>query len=161
MTKVNLTLGYTLPIYGNSFGIDSRIYSKANRKLAELFGKDIQIMKNFPIIKRVGSILQNTDKDIVYPEMGLHPQQQLKLMDLIFEDKPKELHIITQSELILLNVQKRVRKGELKKRDVKITYMDIDRKEIEIRLDNEGDSVNINDVPGGLFDEGFDELFLS
>ena len=63
---------------------------------------------------------------------------------------------------MLLRLEKLIRHGELSKDDVSVIYVNKNETGshcIPLILDEEGDITNINDVPDGFFEEGFNELF--
>lgn len=99
------------------------------------------------------------------PEIHLHPKAQATLGAMFAEATQKRNNtfiIETHSENLLLRLEKLIRRGELSEDDVSVIYVDKDEngsKCIPLELDNEGDIVNISDVPNGFFEEGFDELF--
>lgn len=99
------------------------------------------------------------------PEIHLHPKAQAELGEMFAkaaEDKNNTFIIETHSENLLLRLQKKIRHGELAKDDVSVIYVNKDDKGshcIPLEIDDEGDIINIDDVPDGFFEEGFDELF--
>lgn len=99
------------------------------------------------------------------PEIHLHPRAQAELGSM-FADAIKATNntfiIETHSENLLLRLEKLIRKGELSKEDVSVIYVHKDKMGshcIPLELDDEGDVVNIKDIPGGFFEEGYNELF--
>ena len=63
---------------------------------------------------------------------------------------------------MLLRLQKMIRHGELSKDDVSVIYVNKDEHGshcIPLEIDEEGDILNIDDIPDGFFEEGFNELF--
>ena len=99
------------------------------------------------------------------PEIHLHPKAQAELGEM-FVDAAKERHntfiIETHSENLLLRLQKLIRHGELSKDDVSVIYVNKDENGshcIPLNIDEEGDIINIDDIPDGFFEEGFNELF--
>ena len=115
--------------------------------------------------KRVKNILTNilncnNDRVIINDiELYLHPQELVNFMRVLIEiDRKINITIRTNNELPLLVVEQSVRKGLTKANDHEITYFDV-REEITLNLDSEGDITNIKDVPGGLFEEGFNLVF--
>ena len=99
------------------------------------------------------------------PEIHLHPKAQSKL-GVLFATAVKKRNntfiIETHSENLLLKLQRLVRNKELAKDDVSIIYVNKDEKGshcISLNLDDEGDIENINEVPNGFFEEGFNDLF--
>ena len=100
------------------------------------------------------------------PEIHLHPKAQAQLGEMFKEavkERKNTFIIETHSENLLLRLQKLVRHGELSKDDISIIYVDKTKDKgsycIPLKLDDEGDIENINEVPNGFFEEGFDELF--
>lgn len=99
------------------------------------------------------------------PEIHLHPKAQAELGGMFADamNKKNNTFIIeTHSENLLLRLERLIRKGELSKDDVSIIYVNKDRNGshcIPLILDDDGDITNIDKVPNGFFDEGFDELF--
>lgn len=99
------------------------------------------------------------------PEIHLHPKAQAEL-GAMFADAAKEKNntfiIETHSENLMLRLGRLIRTGKLSKDDVSIIYVDKNANGsrcIPLELDDDGDIININEVPGGFFDEGFNELF--
>ena len=111
-----------------------------------------------------------SENDIILieePEIHLHPKAQAVLGEMFAkaaQHKGNTFIIETHSENLMLRLGKLIRKGELSKDDVSIIYVNKDDTGshcIPLILDDEGDIVNINEIPGGFFDESFEELFLS
>ena len=116
------------------------------------------------------------------PEIHLHPKAQADLGEMFAaaiktrEQKKTDGNsndnkimgntfiIETHSENLLLRLEKLIRHKELSKDDVSVIYVDKNKSVkgshcIRLELDDEGDIINIGDVPNGFFEEGFDELF--
>ena len=99
------------------------------------------------------------------PEIHLHPKAQATLGEMFAvaaKERNNTFVIETHSENLLLRLERLIRLRKLSKDDVSVIYVDKDRngsKCIPLKLDDDGDIVNINDVPDGFFEEGFNELF--
>jgi len=100
------------------------------------------------------------------PEIHLHPKAQAELggmlADAVKEKTDNTFIIETHSENLLLRLEKLIRQNELSKDDVSVIYVDKNENGsycIPLILDDEGDIENINEIPGGFFEEGFEELF--
>jgi len=106
------------------------------------------------------------------PELHLHPAAQAKLGDLfVTQSKQERLFLIeTHSETLMLRIFRRIRettrnklpqKGlEFTKEDVALLFVSAGESGTRIapiRLNDEGKFVD--PVPGGFFEEGFEELF--
>jgi predicted ATPase len=100
------------------------------------------------------------------PEIHLHPKAQAELASMLAEiikNTDNTFILETHSENMLLRLRKLIRHGELSKDDVSVIY--VDKKEgkgsycIPLELDEEGYITNINDIPGGFFEEGLNDLF--
>lgn len=99
------------------------------------------------------------------PEIHLHPKAQAELGGM-FADAIKKTGntfiIETHSENLLLRLEKLIRRGELSKDDVSVIYVDKNENGsycIPLKIDDEGDITNVNEIPDGFFEEGFNELF--
>jgi predicted ATPase len=143
------------------------------RTKTEVGPKDIGIgvAQVFPIV--VGS-LDSKSKflAIEQPELHLHPAAQARLGDLfVTQAKSERLFLIeTHSETLMLRIFRRIRETtrnkiprkdlQLTKDEVALLFLSSGEKGTsvsEIRLDDQGKF--IDPVPGGFFEEGFDELF--
>lgn len=100
------------------------------------------------------------------PEIHLHPKAQAELggmfADAVNEKTNNTFIIETHSENLLLRLEKLIRQNELSKDDVSVIYVDKNENGsycIPLELDSEGDITNINEVPNGFFEEGFNEVF--
>ena len=99
------------------------------------------------------------------PEIHLHPKAQATLGEMFAvaaKERNNTFVIETHSENLLLRLERLIRLGKLSKDDVSVIYVDKDingSKCIPLKLDDDGDIVNINEVPDGFFEEGFNELF--
>jgi len=100
------------------------------------------------------------------PEIHLHPRAQAELGSMfaeVIKNTENTFIIETHSENILLRLRKLIRRGELSKDDVSVIYVDkkIGKGSycIPLKLDDNGHITNINDIPGGFFEEGFNDLF--
>ena len=99
------------------------------------------------------------------PEIHLHPKAQATLGEMFAvaaKERNNTFVIETHSENLLLRLERLIRLGKLSKDDVSVIYVDKNENGsycIPLILDDEGDITNINDVPDGFFEEGFDELF--
>ena len=112
------------------------------------------------------------------PEIHLHPRLQAEIADFLIDtagladskaDQPEletgnQWIIETHSEALMLRLQKRIRKGELRPQDVSVLYIEPDiqsgktgSRVIPLRLDREGDF--IDEWPHGFFEERFTEVF--
>jgi hypothetical protein len=106
------------------------------------------------------------------PELHLHPSAQARMGDLfVTQAKKDRLFLIeTHSETLMLRIFRRIR--ETKRSKLPRPELEISRATIsllyvatsesgtsisQIRLDDQGKFVD--PVPGGFFEEGFDELF--
>ena len=99
------------------------------------------------------------------PEIHLHPKAQATLGEMFAvaaKERNNTFVIETHSENLLLRLERLIRLGKLSKDDVSVIYVDKNENGsycIPLILDDEGDITNINDVPDGFFEEGFNELF--
>lgn len=121
------------------------------------------ISQVLPII--VQSMLsRNTTLLFEQPEIHIHPRLQAELGSLLAEciKSPfnNQFIIETHSEHLMLRLQKLIRKGELKPKDISVIYVDRGAegsKCLSLRLDEEGDF--IDEWPDGFFEEDFNEIF--
>ena len=109
---------------------------------------------------------------IEQPELHLHPAAQARLGDLfVTQAKKDRLFLIeTHSETLMLRIFRRIRETkrnklprpdlEMERENIALLYVSIGESGTsisQIRLDDQGKFVD--PVPGGFFEEGFDELF--
>lgn len=122
------------------------------------------IAQVLPIITQAFKSENNTIL-VEEPEIHLHPKAQATLGEMFAvaaKERNNTFVIETHSENLLLRLERLIRLGKLSKDDVSVIYVDKDingSKCIPLKLDDDGDIVNINDVPDGFFEEGFNELF--
>ena len=122
------------------------------------------IAQVLPIITQAFKSENNTIL-VEEPEIHLHPKAQATLGEMFAvaaKERNNTFVIETHSENLLLRLERLIRLGKLSKDDVSVIYVDKDRngsKCIPLKLDDDGDIVNINEVPDGFFEEGFNELF--
>lgn len=156
--------------YKLSLKKDSNIYS-LNLNDCKTKVKDINLLDLGSGIAQVLPIITQAFKSenemilIEEPEIHLHPKAQADLGEM-FADAALKMGntfiIETHSENLLLRLEKLIRRGELSKDDISVIYVDKDENGshcIPLILNDEGDITNINDVPNGFFEEGFNELF--
>ena len=100
---------------------------------------------------------------IEQPEVHVHPKLQADIGDLLAEaiKKPKSNQFIieTHSEHLVLRLQKLVRTGKLKPKDISIIYVTRGKDgsdALQLRVDEEGDF--IDEWPEGFFSERLIEL---
>lgn len=122
------------------------------------------IAQVLPIITQAFKSENNTIL-VEEPEIHLHPKAQATLGEMFAvaaKERNNTFVIETHSENLLLRLERLIRLGKLSKDDVSVIYVDKDingSKCIPLKLDDDGDIVNINEVPDGFFEEGFNELF--
>ena len=122
------------------------------------------IAQVLPIITQAFKSENNTIL-VEEPEIHLHPKAQATLGEMFAvaaKERNNTFVIETHSENLLLRLERLIRQGKLSKDDVSVIYVDKNENGsycIPLILDNEGDITNINDVPDGFFEEGFNELF--
>ena len=122
------------------------------------------IAQVLPIITQAFKSENNTIL-VEEPEIHLHPKAQATLGEMFAvaaKERNNTFVIETHSENLLLRLERLIRLRKLSKDDVSVIYVDKDRngsKCIPLKLDDDGDIVNINEVPDGFFEEGFNELF--
>lgn len=122
------------------------------------------IAQVLPIITQAFKSENNTIL-VEEPEIHLHPKAQATLGEMFAvaaKERNNTFVIETHSENLLLRLERLIRLGKLSKDDVSVIYVDKDIKGskcIPLKLDDDGDIVNINEVPDGFFEEGFNELF--
>ena len=102
------------------------------------------------------------------PEIHLHPRLQANIADLMIDTiadedgKRKQWIVETHSELLILRLQRRIREGKIKPKDISVLYVDPNDESTEgsaiipLRMDENGDF--IDHWPEGFFDEAFNEL---
>lgn len=145
----------------NSVNLNDKETNVENINLLDLGSGIAQVL---PIITQAFKS-ENETILVEEPEIHLHPKAQAELGEMFAkaaETKGNTFIIETHSENLLLRLEKLIRKGELSKDDVSVIYVDKNENGsycIPLLLDDEGDITNINDVPDGFFEEGFDELF--
>ncbi len=163
-----LDIGYRLEIkstdlhFGDFF--EARLQDLRRKKSVDVSLKDVGfgISQILPFI--VQSLVgQRQIISIEQPEVHIHPRLQADIGELLAESirPPRENQFLieTHSEHLVLRLQRLVREGRLKARDVAIVY--ISRGETgsqahHLRLDDEGEF--IDDWPGGFFLERLREL---
>ncbi len=103
------------------------------------------------------------------PEIHLHPRLQAHLADFFIQTSKTGLKgssnnqwiIETHSEALMLRIQKRIRDGTIKSKDVQVLYVKQDpsgQSNIhQLRLDKAGEF--IDEWPDGFFEESFYEVF--
>ncbi len=122
------------------------------------------IAQVLPIITQAFKSENNTIL-VEEPEIHLHPKAQATLGEMFAvaaKERNNTFVIETHSENLLLRLERLIRQGKLSKDDVSVIYVDKNENGsycIPLILDNEGDITNINEVPDGFFEEGFNELF--
>ena len=122
------------------------------------------IAQVLPIITQAFKSENNTIL-VEEPEIHLHPKAQATLGEMFAvaaKERNNTFVIETHSENLLLRLERLIRLGKLSKDDVSVIYVDKNENGsycIPLILDDEGDITNINDVPDGFFEEGFNELF--
>ena len=122
------------------------------------------IAQVLPIITQAFKSENNTIL-VEEPEIHLHPKAQATLGEMFAvaaKERNNTFVIETHSENLLLRLERLIRLRKLSKDDVSVIYVDKDingSKCIPLKLDDDGDIVNINEVPDGFFEEGFNELF--
>lgn len=122
------------------------------------------IAQVLPIITQAFKSENNTIL-VEEPEIHLHPKAQATLGEMFAvaaKERNNTFVIETHSENLLLRLERLIRQGKLSKDDVSVIYVDKNENGsycIPLILDDEGDITNINDVPDGFFEEGFNELF--
>ncbi|MBI4026277.1 MAG: AAA family ATPase [Verrucomicrobia bacterium] len=109
---------------------------------------------------------------IEQPELHLHPAAQARLGDLFVTQAgdARQFLIETHSETLMLRIFRRIRETtrnkaprkelEIRQQDIALLYVSANENGTrisEIRLDDQGKFVD--PVPGGFFEEGFEELF--
>ncbi|MEE3349645.1 MAG: AAA family ATPase [Candidatus Gastranaerophilaceae bacterium] len=145
----------------NSVNLNDKRTKVENINLLDLGSGIAQVL---PIITQAFKS-ENETILVEEPEIHLHPKAQAELGEMFAKaakTKGNTFIIETHSENLLLRLEKLIRKGELSKDDVSVIYVDKNENGsycIPLLLDDEGDITNINDVPDGFFEEGFDELF--
>lgn len=99
---------------------------------------------------------------IEFPENGLHPTHVANLLDSYLEDG-KDLTIVTYSEMLLLRLMRRIKRGEVNHANAKVfqVWRGVnDSTKIILsdrRFDEEGEM--IDHWNNGFFEEGFNERF--
>ena len=122
------------------------------------------IAQVLPIITQAFKSENNTIL-VEEPEIHLHPKAQATLGEMFAvaaKERNNTFVIETHSENLLLRLERLIRQGKLSKDDVSVIYVDKNENGsycIPLKLDDDGDIVNINEVPDGFFEEGFNELF--
>ena len=150
-----------------------RIRITDTRSRTEVGPKDIGmgVAQALPIV--VGALdFRSLFLAVEQPELHLHPAAQARLGDLLVtQAKQERLFLIeTHSETLMLRICRRIRETkrqktprkelEITKDDVALLYVSTGENGTsisEIRLNDEGKFAD--PVPGGFFEEGFDELF--
>jgi predicted ATPase len=99
------------------------------------------------------------------PEIHLHPRLQANVADLLIETVKAgdcQWIIETHSEALMLRIQRRIRDGLLKAKDVAVVFVEPageNGSRIQnLRLDSDGSF--IDEWPGGFFEDSFSEMFL-
>lgn len=162
---LNRIAGYKLSLKKdknvNSVNLDD---NKTNIKDINLLDLGSGIAQVLPIITQ--SFKSKNDVILIEePEIHLHPRAQAELGEMFADaiQKTGNTFIIeTHSENLLLRLEKLIRRGELSKDDVSVIYVDKNDSGsycIPLILDDDGDITNINEIPDGFFEEGFNELF--
>ena len=150
-----------------------RIRIVDTRTGTEVGPKDIGIgvAQSLPIV--VGALDSGSPfLAVEQPELHLHPYAQARLGDLfVTQSKQDRLFLIeTHSETLMLRIFRRIRETkrnklprpelEISKDDVALLFVSAGESGTRIttiRLDDQGKFVD--PVPGGFFEEGFEELF--
>lgn len=110
---------------------------------------------------RQNSLAQNYVDVIEQPELHLHPAAQAPLADLFIGTAQKQKGVTlveTNSEPLLLRVQRRVAEGALSKTLVAIYYVDLTDEGSQLRRITINDSGEFDWWPDGVFDEDFVEV---
>jgi predicted ATPase len=145
----------------NSVNLDDDKTKVKNINLLDLGSGIAQVL---PIVTQAFKS-ENETILIEEPEIHLHPRAQAELGEMFAaaaKSKNNAFIIETHSENLLLRLERLIRQGELSKEDVSVIYVDKNENGsycIPLILDDEGDITNINEIPDGFFEEGFDELF--
>lgn len=99
----------------------------------------------------------------LFPENGLHPQFHMALADK-FLSESNDTMVVSHSENLLLRVLRRIRLGEYSNIDLKLLilcpYINTPKSGFywkKIDICEEGEF--IDQVPGGLFEQGYRERF--
>jgi hypothetical protein len=95
-----------------------------------------------------------------YPEAGLHPVQQIQLMDVLVKSKG-DLILISHSEIMLQRTEQLVRLGKVEANDVFVHYETRSGEHIHLIIKPNGylDGTEKLENFGGFFEEGYKTLF--
>ncbi len=99
-------------------------------------------------------------KDIYYPENGIHPEQQLNIVDELLQ-RQEDIIVATHSEFLMLRALRRYNKQEITKKDFKILQYIKKQNNVgyywtEREYDEDG---LIDNFIGGCFEQGYYERF--
>jgi len=105
-----------------------------------------------PIVSSLLIIPNNTIVAIEYPENGLHPESQLKLVEFFVNMSNSGKHIIleTHSDHIMMGVRVAVKQKRINPSDVIINYLSSEVDTINPEIDHDG---RISTWPEGFFDD--------
>lgn len=158
--------GYKLASEKNNDDVNSVTLNDEKTKVQNINLLDLGsgIAQVLPIITQAFKSKNETIL-IEEPEIHLHPKAQAELGEMFKEaakNNGNTFIIETHSENLLLRLEKLIRNKELSKDDVSVIYVDKNENGsycIPLIIDDEGDIENINEIPDGFFEEGFNELF--
>lgn len=99
------------------------------------------------------------------PEIHLHPRLQANVADFFISAAMRnscQWIIETHSEALMLRIQKRIREGAIRSKDVAVVFVepmgDSGSRILNLRLDESGNF--LDEWPGGFFEDSFAEMFL-